>query len=255
MPEVCLPSPHPTCWSLQGFQPIPWSGFLQGSSLRPSRRAQSSNSACPKICSSLGWMPCPQSHLTRLEHGDDNLITVTPHRLSAQGLSRTPGKQSYYVLMAVSVGSSPEMQRRVAVGPGDPVRWGPARNFPGKAERQGGQLGLLVGHAWRASHVGHVFREREGPQAGGSQCLEGKTVWPPAKLDSQSGPTEAHEQIALCDQSPRAPTHLCYSVQGTEGCLAEVWTREKPSFLDSRGRVPQAPAHVWACRGLSPGWG
>ena len=160
MPEVCPRSPHPTHWSLQGFQPIPWSGFLQGSSLNPSRRAQSSNSACPKVCSSLGWMPCPRSHLTRLEHGDENLITVTPQHLSTQGLSQTPRKHSYYVLMAVSAGSCPEMQRRVAVGPGDPVRWGPAQNFSGKAERQGGQLGLLVGHAWRASHVGCVFREQ-----------------------------------------------------------------------------------------------
>lgn len=63
--------------------------------------------------------------------------------------------------------------------------WGPARTFPGKAERQGGQQGLLVGHAWKASHVGSVFREGEGPRAGGSQCSGGlasswvgQSVWP-----------------------------------------------------------------------------
>lgn len=94
-----------------------------------------------------------------------------------------------------------------------------------------------------------------GAPGWGVAVLGGKTVWPPAKLGNQSGRTEAREQIALCDQSPRAPTHLCYTVQETEGCLAEVWTRERPSFLDSRGRVPQAPAQVWACRELSPGWG
>lgn len=63
--------------------------------------------------------------------------------------------------------------------------WDPARTSPGKAERQGAQLGLLVGHVWRASHVGSVFREGEGPWAGGSQCSGslasswvGQSVWP-----------------------------------------------------------------------------
>lgn len=63
--------------------------------------------------------------------------------------------------------------------------WDPARTSPGKAERQGAQLDLLVGHVWRASHVGSVFREGEGPWAGGSQCSGGlasswvgQSVWP-----------------------------------------------------------------------------
>lgn len=82
--------------------------------------------------------------------------------------------------------------------------------------------------------------------------LRGKVVCPLAGLGCQFGPTEALEHISVCDQSPRASRHL--SLQCPED-MAEVRTRERPSFLESSGGVPKALAQVWACWELSPCWG
>ena len=87
-------------------------------------------------------MPCIRDHVIRLECEDEKLITIPPHCLLAPGLEQVPRKHLYHALMAVSGGSGPEVQRGVAVRPGGPVQWGPARTFPGKGESRGGQSGL-----------------------------------------------------------------------------------------------------------------
>lgn len=142
------------------------------------------------------------------------------------------------------------MQRGVTVGQ-NPVWWGPARTFLGRLR---GRVGSKA--SWWVRNVEGVTCEVSSRRRGGGRGLGGhsaQAVWPLAGLGSQSGPTEAHEQISLCDQNPRAPTHLPLQCPGAKGLLGRGHgPRERPSFLNSRGRVPKAPAHVWAPGALLP---
>lgn len=122
--------------------------------------------------------------------------------------------------------------------------WGPARTFPGKAERQGGQQGLLVGHRVEGVTCRECLQRRGGPRAGGHSA---QAVWPLAGLGSQSGPTEAHEQISLCDQNPRGTHASVLQCPGDKRLLGRGVDREEAQLPQLQGQGPQGPS---SCLGL-----
>lgn len=135
----------------------------------------------------------------------------------------------------------------MAVLPGGPGWCGPARIFLGKGVSWGGQAVTPLGGSCTEGDVcGSIQRRGGGPRAGHT-VLRGRVVCAFSGLGSQFSPAEALEQTSVRSPSPRAPRHLCHRVQRTGGSVAEERTRERPSFLASRGGVPEAPGHIWAC--------
>ena len=151
---------------------------------------------------------------------------------------------------------SPEVQSGVAVLPGGPGWCGPARIFLGKGVSWGGQAVTPPGGSYTEGGVCREHPEKRRGPPGRAHSARGGVVYAFSGLGSQFSPAEALEQTSVCSPSPRAPRHLCHRVQRTGGSVAEERTGERPSFLASRGRVPEAPGYIWACCQLSScgGW-